>query len=72
MDLAVGQSALTCPDLSALVLFKKGKLTNTTTCVALLAIGGSWLRAVGRLVSWLSTVVAQPLGGLACLGKMSD
>jgi hypothetical protein len=48
------------------------QLTDSSTGVALLAIGSSGLGAVGRLVSGFSAVVAQPSGSLACLGVMAN
>jgi hypothetical protein len=48
------------------------QLTDSSTGVALLAIGSSGLGAVGRLVSGFSAVVAQPSRSLACLGIMAN
>jgi hypothetical protein len=48
------------------------RLTNSTTGVALLAVGSSGLGTVGRLVSGFSAVVAQPSGSLTCLGVMAN
>jgi len=44
----------------------------TTTGIALLAISGSRSGAIGRLVAWLSAVVAKTTGSLTILGNVTE